>query len=143
MRWVSALRRDWAGSLYKGLSLVTAGLSLPIIAVTVVFGGLAMLAEFPSALSWWFLSLFCLVVSGWLAWYRLTVAFWRHGSPGLREVARAWWWLLQLAILASLWFFFAEVLSSLRAGRANIIVYGVLTAQLSSLYLLYLRYRTR
>lgn len=51
MRWVSALRKDWAGSLYKGLSLVTAGLSLPIIAVTVVFGGLAMLAEFPSALS--------------------------------------------------------------------------------------------
>ena len=134
---------DWAGSLYKGLSVVTALLSLPIIAVTVVFGGLAMLAEFPSALSWWFLSVFCLVLSGWLAWFRLTLAFWQHGSDGLREASRAWWWLLQLAILASLWFFFAGVLSALWAGRANIIVYGVFLAQLSSLYLLYLRYRTR
>lgn len=134
---------DWAGSLYKGLSLVTAGLSLPIIAVTVVFGGLPMLAEFSSPLSWWFLSVFGLVLSGWLAWYRLTVAFWRHGSTGLREVSRAWWWLLQLAILCSLWFFLAEAVSALRQGRANIIVYGVLMAQLSSLYLLYLRCRTR
>lgn len=82
-------------------------------------------------------------LSGWLAWYRLTLAFWRQGSVGLRDVSRIWWWLLQLAIAFSVYFFFAEVLSALRAGRANLIVYGVLTAQLSSLYLLYLRYRTR
>lgn len=134
---------DRAGSLYKGLSLVTAGLSLPIIAVTLVFGGLLMAAGFPSWQSLWYLAMMALVLSGWLAWYRLTVAFWRHGGAGLQEVARAWWWLLQLAIVVSLWFFFAEVLSALRAGRANIIVYGVLTAQVSSLYLLYLRYRAR
>ena len=134
---------DWAGSLYKGLSVVAALLSLPLIVVTVVFGALPMAAEFPSWLSLWFLAMVVLVLSGWLAWYRLSVAFWRGGSAGLRRTARAWWWLLLLAILFSLWFFFAQVLSALQAGRANIIVYGVLTAQLSSLYLLYLRYRTR
>ncbi len=139
----SDLPHDWAGSLYKGLSLVTAGLSLPILAVTLVFGVLPISAAFPSLLSLWFLAMVMVALSGWLAWYRLTLAFWRHGSAGLRDVSRIWWWLLQLAIAFSVYFFFAEVLSALRAGRANLIVYGVLTAQLSSLYLLYLRYRTR
>ena len=83
---------DWAGSLYKGLSVVAALLSLPIIAVTAVFGVLPMAAEFPSWLSLWFLAMVVMVLSGWLlAWYRLTVAFWRNGSAGLREEARAWW----------------------------------------------------
>lgn len=134
---------DWAGSLYKGLSVVAALLSLPIIAVTAVFGVLPMAAEFPSWLSLWFLAMVVMVLSGWLAWYRLTVAFWRNGSAGLREAARAWWWLLLLAIVFWLYFFFGEVVSTLRAGKANLIVYGVLSAQLSSLYLLYLRCRTR
>ncbi|WP_442683443.1 hypothetical protein ACSBPQ_02115 [Stenotrophomonas sp. JC08] len=43
----SDLPHDWAGSLYKGLSLVTAGLSLPILAVTLVFGVLPIPQHFP------------------------------------------------------------------------------------------------
>lgn len=145
---MTALRsHDWAGSLYKGLSLVTAGLNLPVIAFTVIVLGAVLLFSMGDGMSlldvWPGLLLFCLVVFGWLAWCRLTVAFWLHGSPGLRAVSRAWWWLLQLTILWSLCFFFPWMLDLWEGAKTDSLFYALLTAQLSSLYLLYLRYRTR
>ena len=132
---------DWAGSLYKGLSVVVAVASVPIIVVMVMFGVLPAAAVPLSGNELRLLAVCGVALGGWLAWYYLTAVFWRHGSAGLQQTSRLWWLALLAAMVLSVWMLVPLLLSIVHTRTVNAVSVGMLAGPVAVSYLWYLRHR--
>ena len=138
----AGMPRDWIGSIYKVLSIATACLALPVLAVVIFFGVAAPIYGMAGSplisLSLVAVAVFNLL--GWPAWIRLTFVFWRRGTFGLQQENRLWWGLLILGITLSLpWTIHS--MRELVQGRHLMLSAFMLAAEISSFYLIFLRQR--
>ena len=168
MRWVSALRRDWAGGLYKGLSvsvgaivasafcLFALKLLLAIAFIGLALGFLGLLHDDPfrvgdgskllsggmlrSLVPLWAVLWSLAVLGGGISWFRLSVCFWYGGTRKLRQMDWRWWVLLSIGMMAMAPLLYAAIQAP-SSDRVPSFKYGVSCLPLLSVYLCCLRLR--
>lgn len=168
MRLTKALRDDWVGSLYKGLSVTVGAIvasAFCLIALKILLGiafiGLALgylwlLHDDPSSVGKWhellsggisrslvplWAVLWSLaVLGGGISWFRLSVCFWYGGTRKLRQMDWRWWVLLSIGMLAMAPLLYA-VIQAPSSDRLPLIKYVVICLPLLSIYLCCLRLR--
>ena len=167
MRLTKALRNDWAGSLYKGLS-VTVGvivasayclfalkLLLGIAFIGLALGFLGLLHDDPSSVGkghellrggslgslvpLWAVLWSLAVLAGGISWSRLSFCFWYGGTRQLRQMDWRWWFLLSIGMLAMAPLLYVVIQAP--SSGLPLIKYGVICLPLLSVYLCCLRLR--
>lgn len=168
MRLIKALRNDWAGSLYKGLSVSVGGIAASICCLLLLkfllffaFMGLAagyvwlLHGDLPKVgdgvellsggilralLPLWAL-LWSLAVLAWvISWSRLSACFWSGGTRKLRQMHWIWWVLLSSGMLVVAPLLYASIQAP-SSDRVPSFKYAVSCLPLLSVYLCCLRLR--
>lgn len=168
MRLTKALRNDWAGSLYKGLSVSVGGIAASICCLLSLkfllffaFMGLAagylglLNDDLPKdgdgvellsgsivrgLLPLWAL-LWSLAVLAWvISWCRLSACFWNGSTRKLRQTHWIWWVLLSIGMLAAAPLLYASIQAP-SSDRVPSFKYAASCLPLLSVYLCCLRLR--